>query len=88
MMITVTKTEQVEAKFIEIVMKVRDTFSAAILDENSKLLGEQEDVYVPGFMPGEHYGDYLMLKIDLDTGQVVDWRAPTSEEIERFLEVA
>jgi hypothetical protein len=66
-------------------MKVSDRFEAAILDENGKKLGGQEDGYVPDFMPGEHYGDYVILNIDLDTGMVTNWTKPDAEQIEKFI---
>lgn len=30
--------------------------------------------YVPSFMPGEHYGDYVMLDIDPYTGLILGWK--------------
>lgn len=36
-------------------------------------------------MPGEHYGDYLILEIDLDTGQIKNWKAPTAKQIEEWI---
>jgi len=49
---------------------------------------------VPGFMPGDHYGDYVMLEIDLATGRIVDWaesctpralqEAADGQDVERF----
>lgn len=60
-------------------------FTAQVLDENGNALGGQDDGYVPDFMPGQHYGDYVMLDIDLDTGQVTNWKTPTPEQIEHFI---
>lgn len=40
--------------------------------------------YVPDFMPGEHYGDYVFLNIDLDTGRITNWEVPTTEELEEW----
>jgi len=36
-------------------------------------------------MPGDHYGDYLILNIDLETGQITNWRKPSAEAIESFV---
>lgn len=44
------------------------------------------DGYVPDFMPDEHYGDYVILKIEVATGKILNWRAPTDAEILRDLE--
>lgn len=32
------------------------------------------DGYVPYFMPGEHYGDYIRLEIDLKSGKILNWK--------------
>ena len=44
------------------------------------------DGYVPGFMPGEHYGDYVILHIDVETGRILNWKTPTDAQIMRDLE--
>ena len=85
MEISQTKTVPVVAKTLRIHCKVCDNFTASICDESGNELGGQEDGYVPGFMPGEHYGDYLILDIDIDTGQVTNWTVPTREQIESFI---
>lgn len=79
------KTVPVQAKTLRMCLKVCDGFTAEILDENGNVLGGQDDGYVPGFMPGNHYGDYVMLDIDLDTGMVTNWKIPTANEIEQFI---
>jgi hypothetical protein len=79
------KTVPVQAKTLRMCLKVCDQFGADILDENGAILGGQDDVYVPSFMPGQHYGDYVMLDIDLDTGMVTNWEKPSSTEIEEFI---
>ncbi len=85
MEISQTKTVPVQAKTLRIHCKVSDRFSAGVMDENGNELGGQDDGYVPDFMPGDHYGDYIILEIDLDTGQVTNWKSPTAEEIEAFI---
>lgn len=87
MEISQTKTVPVVAKTLRIHLKVSDMFTAHILDENGNELGGQDDGYVPDFMPEKHYGDYVILSIDLDTGQVTNWTAPSAEQIERFIAV-
>ncbi len=37
--------------------------------------------YVPDFFPGQHFGDYVMLEIDADTGHILNWRAPTKRDL-------
>ena len=79
------KTVDVEAKTLSICCKVCDNFTASIKDAEGEELGGQDDGYVPGFMPGQHYGDYLILDIDLDTGQVTNWKTPKPEDIAAFI---
>jgi hypothetical protein len=76
------KTVKVNAKTLRIHCKVSDRFTYAIDDEQGDEIYEQEDGYVPDFMPGEHYGDYVILDIDLDTGMVTNWKKPTAAQIE------
>lgn len=85
MQIDAVKTVQVEAKTLAIHLKVRDEFCAEVLDQDGARLGGQDDGYVPGFMPGDHYGDYVILNIDIDTGQITNWKTPTAEQIQKFI---
>jgi hypothetical protein len=36
-------------------------------------------------MPGEHYGDYIILDIDIDTGVIKNWKKPTKEVIKEWI---
>lgn len=84
MIINAVKKVEVEAKTLKIHMKVRDEFECQLLDQDGDSLKIYEG-YVPGFMPDNHYGDYLILDIDIDTGQITNWQAPTAAEIEAFI---
>lgn len=83
--ISMKKEVQVEAKTLAIYCKVCDNFTAALKDQFGNEIHDQEDGYVPDFMPGQHYGDYLILDIDLDTGQITNWKKPTAEQIEEWI---
>lgn len=85
MKITATKTVQVDAKTLKIHCKVSDRFTASLHDQDGAELYSQDDGYVPSFMPGQHYGDYVILDIDLDTGKVTNWSPPCAEEIEEWI---
>lgn len=85
MQINQTKTVPVEAKTLRMCLKVSDRFTGDILDQDGSEIGGQEDGYVPDFMPGQHYGDYVMLDIDLDTGKVVNWTPPSADQVEAFI---
>ena len=59
--------------------KCSDLFSATLqTDTGSKSYCG----YVPAFLPGEHYGDYVELMIDTKTGQILNWKAPTKKQLE------
>ena len=66
---------------ISITAKCSDMFGAS-LTTDGKHVGSY-DGYVPDFMPGQHYGDYVELKIDADTGQIVNWKKPTQAELKK-----
>lgn len=83
--IAMKKEVQVEAKVLKIHCKVCDSFTASLVDQNGDEIHDQEDGYVPGFMPGQHYGDYIILDIDLDTGKVLNWKPPTAEQIQEWI---
>ena len=85
MKIGIRKVVEVEAKEIRLYCKITDYFTAHIYDQDGQKIGGQSDGYVPGFMPGEHYGDYIILNIDLETGQILNWQKPTVEDIQEFI---
>lgn len=63
---------------ISISAKCSDLFSASLDD------GRSYDGYVPDFFPGEHYGDYVTLNIELATGRILNWKAPTAADLKAF----
>lgn len=65
-------------KTITISAKCSDLFSASLDD------GREYDGYVPDFFPGEHYGDYVELEIELATGKILNWKVPTKKDLEIF----
>lgn len=86
--IAMKKEVQVQAKTLMIHCKVSDRFTATLLDQNGEDIHVQEDGYVPSFMPGEHYGDYVILEIDMDTGVINNWKKPSAESVEKWISVA
>jgi len=67
---------------IKISAKCSDMFSA-MLYEDGKATGEM-DGYVPRWLPNpsvDHYGDYVELEIDIDTGKIVNWKKPTNAQL-------
>ncbi|WP_201724257.1 hypothetical protein [Bradyrhizobium centrolobii] len=83
--IAMKKEVQIEAKVLKVHCKVSDMFTASLVDQNGDEIFDQEDGYVPGFMPGDHYGDYVILDIDLDTGKILNWKPPTAKAIEEWI---
>lgn len=85
MKIGITKLVNIEAKTLNLCLKVCDGFSGSINDQDGFTIKSFEDCYVPSFMPGDHFGDYVILIIDIDTGQITNWETPTAQEIEDFI---
>jgi hypothetical protein len=84
MKINQQKLVQVEAKTLKLHLKVCDRFTGALVDKDGVEL-KDFDSYVPSFMPGDHYGDYVILDIDIDTGMITNWTPPTANQLEQFI---
>lgn len=78
------KQIEVDVTEIRLHMKVRDTFNSCLADAQGDEFAFYEG-YVPGFFPGEHYGDYLILNIDLETGQIKNWVKPKPKDLEELI---
>lgn len=63
-------------KIISISAKCSDLFNASLDD------GRSYDGYVPNFFPGQR-GDYVQLDIELATGKILNWKAPTKAELDK-----
>ncbi len=85
MEISQTKQVKVNAKTMSLCVKCSDRFAYSIKDQDGTKIHEQEDGYVPGFMPGMHHGDYVMLDIDLDTGAITNWKKLGAVDIEEAI---
>ena len=68
---------------IKINAKCADLF-AATLHDKGRQIGEEYSGYVPEFFPGQHWGDYVELVIDVETGQILNWTKPSKEDLEIF----
>lgn len=64
---------------VEIHTKVCDCCSVYLLGDCDRVVASREGDYVPGFMPGKHYGDYVILDIDGD-GAVTNWKKRLRDE--------
>ena len=85
MQINQQKTVQVDVTELRTCMKVRDQVCVTLHDAQGDEVAAYTG-YVPDFFPGEHYGDYLMLSIDLETGQIKNWKKPAAADIEKMIE--
>ena len=61
--------------------KCSDMFDASLIEECGTEIGQHYSGYVPSFFPGKHYGDYVMLKIDVETGKILNWKKPTAKQL-------
>lgn len=76
------KNTKTMARILKICLKVSDGFNG-ILEEDNNVTAEYNG-YVPNFFPNEHYGDYVELDIDIDTGMITNWRKPTKTELKQL----
>lgn len=81
----ITKPQTVRAKTLRIHTKCTDRFCAALMDVNGAHIHSQDDGYVPDFMPDQHYGDYIILDIDIETGQITNWKKPSAADIQKWI---
>lgn len=63
--------------------KCSDAFWATLRKENGDMIGEY-DGYVPDFFPNDHCGDYIEFQIDVETGQILNWKKPTKKDLKIF----
>lgn len=84
MKINIVKPVQVDVKIVKIHIKIRDGFECTLVDQDGQTIIDYEG-YVPSFMPGEHFGDYLILDIDVDTGKILNWQIPSAKTMESFI---
>lgn len=75
-------TVKVQAKEISIHVKCTDEFNANLIDSNGNIIGHIEDENVPRFIPSVDCSEILTLNIDLETGQITNWRKPSAKDIE------
>lgn len=81
--LNVMKPIEVEAKYVTVHVKACDQGTYELIGSDDATLGIREDNYVPNdIIPGS-YGDYIELKINIETGQIVNWKQPTPEQIRK-----
>jgi hypothetical protein len=70
---------------VSISAKCSDLCFVSVEDGKGNLLVDGYDGYVPAFMPDEHYGDYVILDIDVKTGKILNWRKEASKLVQQFV---
>lgn len=71
------------AKTISISAKCSDMFDAQLL-QDGKQIGECSG-YVPDWFPNphaQHFGDYVTLTIDVETGHILNWKKPSQAKLD------
>lgn len=70
---------------LSLLVKVSDLCNYALLDQNNNAVAKRSG-YLPEFVPGDVGGDYLHLDIDLETGRIINWVAPTTKDLENIID--
>lgn len=68
--------------FITISAKCSDLCWARLRDKDGNGIGKDHDGYVPEWFGNDDSGDYVSLKIDVATGQIIGWKKPTKKQLE------
>ena len=69
-------------KTLTISAKCSDMFSARLVESGKP--AKDYNGYVPSWFPNpkeEHYGDYVQLTIDIETGKILNWKEPTVTDL-------
>lgn len=85
-------TDNKTPKILNITGKTSDLcFSELVAADGTTL--KENDGYVPAMMPGQllgqdpdsHYGDYIILSIDIETGKILNWKKPSKAVLDTFI---
>ena len=80
-MIVTIDDKDIDVNQISISAKCSDLCFSQLKDSEGLVVAEH-DGYVPALMPDEHYGDYVKLDIDLETGTILNWVRPSKRVVE------
>jgi hypothetical protein len=72
-----------EPTTIKISAKCSDLMFATLYDDDGKQMGSEHDGYVPDWLGKDGYGDYVNFDIDLATGQILNWKAPSNQDLNK-----
>ena len=85
MKIGIKKTVEVDCKILKLQVKCADQCSIQVIDDSGEKIHDH-DGYVPSFFPEQHYGDYIMLDIEIETGRILNWKPPTAPVLRAFID--
>ena len=68
-------------RILKMCAKCSDMFSANLVEDSGI---KTYDGYVPDFFPEQHWGDYIELEIDIDTGMILNWKKPSKKDLKIF----
>lgn len=83
--LTAMVEQKISVSTVSVHVKVCDRGCYDFKTPTGTIIKSLNEDYVPSFFPGDHYGDYLILDIDLSTGQIVNWKAPSSDELKEII---
>ena len=69
-------------RLLKMTAKCSDLFSASLVQVG--VATKHYEGYVPEFFPTQHFGDYVSFDINVDTGQIVNWRKPKAKDLVDF----
>jgi hypothetical protein len=72
------------ARIINVRVYCPDRFNFDIKDSRDNILASGEQTYIPDWFIGNSDSE-LDLEIDLETGVILNWVTPTSEEIQNTI---
>lgn len=84
--LTAMVQKQIQVKTVSVHAKVGDCGYYEFKSPEGTSLKELQEGYVPDFFPGNHHGDYLILDIDIETGQITNWKKPEAGQIKEIFD--
>lgn len=84
MIVRVKIEKEVDIKVVTIQTKSCDKNSITFYDADKNVIADIDECYVPSFIPDG--GDYINLIIDIETGQILNWKQIKPTQIEQFIE--
>jgi len=77
-------------KILKIFAQCNDCFAMELQTEGVAPPTLNYSGYVPKWFPNpdtRHFGDSVALRIDLETGQILNWKKPTDEDLQKTFPV-